>query len=181
MKKVEREELVIDCFLTMLNSIKTVDWYTKPHIFKTVLNFYNSEEILQEHFDYLPNERQYLKRFIRKGLSKEPFDDGIDYFAPNEQGLYFVGETHFNPMTDEKFYWVKIGKAKNLKDRMKSYNTHNPMLYRIDWSDEYEKETDYQIKLMEKAIAKCNHNSEWFLVDKETYLEMCDKGFSYFN
>ena len=94
--------------------------------------------------------------------------------------MYFVGETHFNPITDEKFYWVKIGKATNLKQRMQNYNTHNPMLWRVDFSLDYDKEEYYHKRLNEVAIAKCNHNNEWFLVDKTTYLEMSEKGFKFF-
>ena len=181
MKVKTADEIIIDSFLTMLNSIKTLAWYNRPTAFRNVVTLYNSMEILQNTFDYFPNEHYYTKRFIRKGISKEAFDDGINYDAPNEKGLYFVGETHFNPLTNEKFYWVKIGKATNLKNRMKGYNVSNPMLYRIDFSNEYDKEEEYHVKLMEKAIAKCNHNTEWFLVSEENYLEMCEKGFNYFN
>ena len=176
-----RDEIIIDCFLTMIDSIKAVDWCTKPKIFQNALNVYNSMEILQETFDYFPHERQYARRFLRKGVYKEAFEDGIDYYAPKEKGLYFIGEVHYDPITEDKFYWVKIGKATDLNNRMKNYNTHNPMLYRFGFSDEYDKEEDYHIKLMEKAIAKCNHNDEWFLVDRNTYLEMSEKGFNYFN
>jgi hypothetical protein len=112
----------------------------------------------------------------------DSFDDGIDYTVPNDSGLYFIGETHFNPITREEFYWVKIGKSNNLAKRMKQYNTCCPMLWRIDFAvGEEEFEEYYHNWLYTKAIATCNHNEEWFLVDRETYLEMCEKGFAYFN
>ena len=33
---------------------------------------------------------------------------------------------------------------------------------------------------MEKAIAKSSICDEWFLVDKQTYLEICEKKFNWF-
>lgn len=177
-----REEFIIDSFETMIQSMLTISMPApKKHVLELIIQTYNSEPILQDSFDYFPNERWYYKKFIRKGTIKETFDDKINYNTPKMKGLYFVGETHFNPLTDEKYYWVKIGKAANLAERMRTYNTHNPMLFRIDYSSEYEKEEYYHVKLIEKAIARCNHNEEWFLVDRETYLGMCEKGFSYFN
>lgn len=153
---------------------------TRAKLFNCAVALYNVVEALQEKYDFYPEAPKYSKRFILKGSTSEAFDDGINYEAPAEKGLYFIGETHFNPLTDEKFYWVKIGKAINLKDRMKSYNTHNPMMWRIDFNNEYDREEYYHSRLLEIAIAKCNHNEEWFLVDKNTYLAMCEKGFSFF-
>lgn len=111
----------------------------------------------------------------------EDFNDGINYTAPTSKGLYFIGETHFNPFTNEKFYWVKIGKSTNLKKRMNQYNTCCPMLWRIGFSDKYDEEEFYHDWLYEHCEATCNHNEEWFLVNRETYLEMCEKGFAYFD
>ena len=110
----------------------------------------------------------------------EKFEDGINYEAPTYAGLYFIGETHFNPLTHEEFYWVKIGKAVDLAQRMREYNTHCPMLWRIDFSRDYYNEAYYHQRLKEICIASCNHNREWFLVDKETYFNMCELGFRYF-
>lgn len=128
---------------------------------------------------------EILSRSFNRPL--QDFNDGINYNAPEYCGLYFLGETHFNPITREEFYWVKIGKATNIKKRLSDYNTHCPMLYRIDFkkcfSDRvaYQEEAYYQDKIKAVAIATNNHNKEWFLVDRNTYLEMCAKGFSYFN
>lgn len=108
--------------------------------------------------------------------------DGINYSTPARGGLYFLGATHFNPFTKEEFYWVKIGKAKDFASRLSQYNTCNPMCYRIDFKQGAQAlESWYHTKLRAKCIAKCNHNQEWFLVSRETYLEMCQKGFDYFN
>ena len=108
--------------------------------------------------------------------------DGINYNAPNHKGLYLIGETHFNPFTDEKFYALKIGKSdRNLSDRMKTYDTHNPMLWRIDYLNQPNLEKTYQVMLSKIAIARCSHNKEWYFVDRDTYLAVCNQGFSYFD
>lgn len=110
------------------------------------------------------------------------YDDGINYNAPNESGLYFIGETHFNPFNDEKFYCVKIGKATNLAKRMKQYDTHNPMLWRIDFAVGAEAlEGHYHNLLAQIAEARCNHNEEWFFVNRMTYFKMCKQGFHFFD
>lgn len=109
-------------------------------------------------------------------------DDGINYAVPNGGGLYFVGETHFDPITLQTYYCLKIGKASNLKKRMATYNTCNPMLYRIDYLKNAENlEMLFQGLLKEHALGRCSHNREWFFVDRTTYLDMCAKGFSYFD
>ena len=113
------------------------------------------------------------------------FEDGIDYNAPTYCGLYLVGETHFNPLTKEEFYWIKVGKAKNIANRMSQYNTCCPMLYRIgylrcrDEREAYQMEKLYHDRLANVAIGLCNHNTEWFLMDKQTYLDICAYGFNY--
>ena len=177
------DESILELFETYLKQACDYDNFYQPqrtNYLENAIEIYKHCKIVSDKYDYFPEANRYHKRFLLKGTTRKIFDDGIDYECYDVKGLYFVGETHFNPITDEKFYWVKIGKAKNLKERMRSYNTHNPMLYRIDYSADYNKEEWYHNKLAEKAIAKCNHSEEWFLVDRKTYLEMCEKGFKFF-
>ena len=160
--------------------------YSQPQIarmriFKFLEEMYYALDSIMAAYDFHPEAKKYPDRFTKVGAKAKTFEDGINYEVPAEKGLYFIGETHFNPITDEKYYWVKVGKASNLKNRMKSYNTHNPMMWRIGFNNEYDKEEYYHEQLQKVAIAKCNHNEEWFLVDRITYLEMCEKGFSYFS
>ena len=130
-----------------------------------------------------------FEKILSIGFNKPliDLDDGINYNAPEYCGLYLVGETHFNPTNMDLFYCVKVGKAVNIKKRLDSYNTHCPMLYRIDFKQyntemlAYQAESYYQEKLKKVAIASNNHNQEWVFVDRETYLKICKKGFSYFD
>lgn len=173
-------ELFIDSFDAAIDATVTRQYRTK-YIQSCALLYLISTEV-QQKFEYNANEIVYTKRFVLRGAAKFSFDDGINYDTPEEDGLYFIGETHFNPYTHEEFYWVKIGMSTKLNRRMKEYDTHNPMLWRIDYKiGSVAKEHIYHQRLAQKAIAKCNHNDEWFLVDRNTYLAMCEKGFSYFD
>lgn len=109
------------------------------------------------------------------------FEDGINYEAPAEAGLYMVGETHFDPTTDDTYYMVKIGKSSCLRKRMSQYNTSNPMLWRIGYYvGACDREEEFHRKLKKIAYRSFKHNNEWMLVDRETYLALCEQGFDYF-
>lgn len=178
--KLDPYELFIDSFEAAIDATVARQHRTK-YIQSCALLYLISPKV-QQKFEYHANEVMYTKRFILRGSAKPSFNDGINYDTPEEDGLYFIGETHFNPYTREEFYWVKIGMSTKLNRRMKEYDTHNPMLWRIDYKiGSAAEERIYHQQLGQKAIAKCNHNDEWFLVDRNTYLAMCEKGFSYFN
>lgn len=109
--------------------------------------------------------------------------EGTKLPEKKKTGLYLVGSTNFNPYTDEKFYWIKIGKAKNMWDRMGGYSTHNPMCWKADFlygEEAYSMEGQYHAKLAAVAFEKGYRSDEWFRVSRETYLAICEKGFAYF-
>ena len=122
----------------------------------------------------------------REKLSAMPvFTDGYNRDYEEDSGLYLMGTTTFNPITDEKYYWIKSGKSTNIHNRLRSYRTDNPAFFLID-VEIFDKTNLSQIErychlcLMEKAIAKSSICDEWFLVDKQTYLEICEKKFNWF-
>ena len=155
-----------------------------------MVGLYKESAEVRDWWRYCPSTHFYVDRFtkLEQAISVTPpnkkvkaFDDGIEYHAPSCDGLYFIGETHFNPITKEEYYWVKIGKARNIEARLKEYNTTNPMLWRIDFNlHDYDREKYYHKRLEKICLNKCNHNAEWFLVDKDTYLKMCEEGFAFF-
>ena len=49
----------------------------------------------------------------------------LDCFDGRKGGLYLVGSCNFNPLTDEKYYWIKVGVAKTFKKRIFTYHTIN--------------------------------------------------------
>lgn len=175
----------IDLFELLYKEASNSYYCERTRKFNIAYSLYNIYPEIQEKYLFT-GAYKIADRFILKSdkitLAKHHFDDGINYDTPCYGGLYFIGETHFNPFTKEEFYWVKIGKSSNLAKRMKQYNTCCPMLWRIDFAiDEEDLEEYYHGWLYEHCKAICNHNEEWFLVDRETYLEMCEKGFNYFN
>ncbi len=105
---------------------------------------------------------------------------------PSICGCYLVGSTNFNPHTGETFYWVKVGMSKDIHSRMTSYNTCCPQLFRIDYkkcsnsSEARIIEEVYHNLLSKVALGKCQHNAEWWLVDRETYLKICERKFDFF-
>lgn len=122
---------------------------------------------------------------------------------PKQAGLYLVGNVVLNPISGEVYYLIKVGMSANLYDRMKSYSTSNPMMFHIDYliiedDVDYDKVPSYKrttlksrkIKPIEeqyhRAMEDLNfthfeYAQEWFLVSKETYLEICAKKFDFFN
>lgn len=110
----------------------------------------------------------------------------LDCFDGQKGGLYLVGSCNFNPLTDEKYYWIKVGVAKTFKRRMASYKTHNPMLWKNsyffceDETQRYYLESQCHEILNLKAVGSLSEASEWYEVDKNTYLNICNKGFAFF-
>lgn len=182
---LDRMEYLFVCLKASKTTLGRREEYLK------MVSLYKESAEVRDWWNYHPSNRFYVDRFVKleQAISATPpykkpksFDDGIDYHAPACDGLYFIGETHFNPITKEEYYWVKIGKARNIEARLKEYNTTNPMLWRIAFNlHDYDKEKSYHKKLEKVCLNKCNHNEEWFLVDKDTYLAMCEKGFDFFN
>lgn len=111
-------------------------------------------------------------------------DDGINYKTPDDGGAYLFGQTAYNPYTKKPYFAIKVGKADWFADRSVVYNTCCPFLFRIDYksaTNGYEVESFYQNKLKKIAFARTCMAKEWYVVDEATYLEICEKGFSYFD
>lgn len=123
-------------------------------------------------------ERNEFVNSLPKFINKEnPMRDGF----PAEAGIYLIGETHFNPITREELYFLKVGSSINLRDRMKSYRTSNPCLFHIDYLLGHNLEYTYQCELVEVAESLVEGTHEWMKVDRETYLAICEDGFNYFH
>lgn len=95
---------------------------------------------------------------------------------PCTEGVYFLGMIGINP-TGEKYYLVKVGRAKNLYSRVSSYATYNPMLYiggyyETTKSDRAER---FCHQYLEKyAYAKAQRANEWFYVNETAYYKLCE-------
>ena len=102
------------------------------------------------------------------------------------EGLYLIGDPKFNPITKEEFYFVKVGLSyTSISRRMNEYKTNNPLMYNQNYLYTNHELTDILEELAHiqlKAIGKkVNGQKEWFEVSRETYLEIMEKGFSFFS
>jgi len=129
-----------------------------------------------------------LKGYVRVRKAKGTF--GVDrsdrdkfernnIIYPHAPGLYMICQTFFNPITDEKFYWVKVGEAADLNRRRKDYNTTTAMIWDVGFYLEKDlTESGCHEKL--KEICLHRHADEWFSVPYEDYMKICDMGFDWF-
>ena len=52
---------------------------------------------------------------------------------PSRKGLYLIGSVHANPYTNEIQYWVKVGRADDIANRLGQYDTYSPGIHHIDY------------------------------------------------
>ena len=151
----------------------------------TVKNYVRKYSDLVDKYDYYFNpDAPQGEKIVRTPL---PYfkDEYPKVEIPETCGLYLVGSTHFDPILEITYYWIKVGMSVNLVKRLNSYRTENPMIF---IADVYEDSPDLvrdneflcHVKLSDVAKAQAQGTNEWFLVDRETYLEICEKGFNYF-
>ena len=111
-------------------------------------------------------------------------NDPKRYDAPKASGLYLIGNTLFNPMTNEQYFLVKVGESSNLYNRMRSYRSTNPMVFHIDYlavkEDVFCLEHECHALMLRMGFVKAKDATEWFLTSRETYLEICERGFEFF-
>jgi hypothetical protein len=99
----------------------------------------------------------------------------------NKAGIYFVAMIGITP-DNHKYYLIKNGKADHVKDRIKQYASHNPMIYHnncylpIDPTQEniLTTEANCHEYIAKRAYARAQNTKEWFYVDEKTYYELCD-------
>ncbi len=138
-------------------------------------------QAVQKYYTFVKGEGYVRKESEDKLYDRRGRDlfekNNIDY--PHKDGLYLLGQTFFNPITDEKFYWIKPGTASDLKRRRRDYSTHTAMIWDIDYYTGNElTESGCHRKL--KEIALHRHADEWFSVSREDYLAICEQGFNWF-
>ena len=150
---------------------------------KRFIKFYKEHYILlSQYYIYFPNNHFWKDRIMKRGDRRIPKDNfqKNDVKYPHKQGLYLIGQTIFNPITDEKYYWVKVGWSSDLASRRAQYNTHTSMIWDIGYltTKDIMLEYKYHDKLFDIALHR--HADEWFSVPRENYLQICQKGFEYF-
>ena len=130
---------------------------------------------------------------IKKKIKRVDFSDFADpkaYTATLQKGLYLVSQCLFNPYTNQQFYLVKVGKASHMSERMSQYNTYNPLMFHVDYHYVRADMNDRSLRNLEEFCQHQIHHisihnaeiraKEWVEVDRATYLDICEKGFSWF-
>ncbi len=147
-----------------------------PTITEDALNIFRNNRFLESFFDADLQAGKFTRKTWKNAV------------LTNEKlcmpGIYLIGSTFFNPITKEEFYWVKVGQSIKISERIKGYKTENPMVWEIEfcylpllWVNTAE-------TLCHEILAeKCSEvvGSEWFAVSRETYLEICEKKFNWFD
>lgn len=143
------------------------------------------QELEKMYDDYFNFDAPKKTKRVRKPLAV--FDDGYDLPEVLDcPGLYLVGSVYIDPHTKKIFYWIKVGmSATSLAKRLKGYRSENPMIWiadymYVDLDNVYEMEHDCHIALSDVAYGIARNTEEWFIVDEDTYFEICEKGFHYF-
>lgn len=128
--------------------------------------------------------RKYGK--TSKELTKSRSLEGAGFPEKMKSGLYLIGYVFMNPFTREEFYWLKVGISTDLMRRMEEYVVLCPMVwknsycYRKSMKRARREETMCHALLENFCIEKGFRSKEWFRVEREAYLDVCQKGFSFF-
>lgn len=134
------------------------------------------EEKIKNQKDIFSNAETKWEKAEKEGLFSPLFDAHLK----GRCGLYMLGQTTFNPITNEKRYWVKVGLTSNGLSRLSSYLTHSADIYFIDWyplDKEYLSDNEVNCHGQLGQVAQKNR-TEWFKVSEKFYLDICEKGFS---
>lgn len=138
---------------------------------------------LNNYYEYIPSAYSWRTSFKR--ISHKESTDFSKEQTEGVGGIYLIGSTYFNPYTDEKFYWIKVGKTTDLAKRMKQYATHNPMLWKNSFLQINSKDLQNAEKLCQRCLKDhsnivAENTNEWYSVSKQLYLEICENGFTWF-
>lgn len=100
--------------------------------------------------------------------------------VPTSSGVYLIGQAEYDTNNNRVFYMLKVGKATNLKRRLRDYNTHNPgyELFGIQKTDMIDAaEMRWHTILSHTDCLAMGDNMEWFIVSRDTYLKAKKFGF----
>lgn len=152
----------------------------------TVKSYVRKYQELEKYYDdYFNFDAPKKTKQVRKPLAV--FDDG--YNIPEVldcSGIYLVGSTYIDPYTKKIYYWIKVGMSStSLAKRLRGYRSENPMVWiadvmYVDTDNVGAMEHECHIALSDIAYGIARNTDEWFIVDEDTYFEICEKGFHYF-
>ena len=158
--------------------------------YQIAVELFNTYSFLHNEWEHFPEKHFIRDRFVKKTISVELGKEDFPIppaTTPTKKtcGLYLIGTTTFNPYTNKPFFWIKIGKSEDLEKRMKSYYTHSPSIWKIDFQEVPKSKVDkieklYHALLSNIGINSAEHSKEWYEVSKEDYLTICNEKFDFF-
>ena len=158
--------------------------------YQIAVELFNTYSFLHNEWEHFPEKHFIKDRFVKKTISVEFGKEDFPIppaTTPTKKtcGLYLIGTTTFNPYTNKPFFWIKIGKSEDLEKRMKSYYTHSPSIWKIDFQEVPKSKVDkieklYHALLSNIGINSAEHSKEWYEVSKEDYLKICNEKFDFF-
>lgn len=177
-------EAVISHIDSIMHYLPGKTCVTKNRRFETIL-FYKKylPDFINTNYDINTSAARYENRCIKKIV---PLKKMWEYPKTEFPGLYMIGQCIFNPYTKEEFYLLKIGQSANINKRLRQYKTYNPHMYLIDTLETRKNNTAKSLEstchgfLEYKCHFESYEDTEWFLVSKDFYLNISEKGFSLF-
>ena len=158
--------------------------------YQIAVELFNTYSFLHNEWEHFPEKHFIRDRFVKKTISVELGKEDFPIppaTTPTKKtcGLYLIGTTTFNPYTNKPFFWIKIGKSEDLEKRMKSYCSHSPSIWKIDFQEVPKSKVDkieklYHALLSNIGINSAEHSKEWYEVSKEDYLKICNEKFDFF-
>lgn len=165
-------------------------------VFSAIVNFIDNDESLKQMYIIDPTQTFWGDRIkIIRHMDDAPesivlrptnFQSAlpIAYDTENQDytGLYFIGATYFVPTTMEAIYAVKIGIARRqfIGSRLRQYGTANPFIYHerehtlpFYCCPEANERVCHDF-LENLAIRRFEKDSEWYIVDRDTYFFLCE-------
>ena len=135
--------------------------------------YFNKDKFVKRNYKYIPKPAPII---VEEESETIPEIDYNDHFA----GLYFVGSSFRNPITNKLYFTVKVGEAGDIGARIKQYLGHNAGIY---YNHSYFPVADtFTRKAMEKvchqylrqfAIGNTQNTVETFQVPECVYLSLC--------
>lgn len=167
MKKLMIDEFRLRVLFPRLSKSAIVQWYSNHCTIDENLEIHGDDD------DWIPDLSMTLP-IVDMPCADEDIADA---------GLYFLGMVGTNPITNKSYYLVKIGKARNVSERVRQYASYNPMVFTTHCifpvEDGREEATRYERiahnALAKVAYARAQKAKEWFYVDEETYMALCEQ------
>ena len=161
----------------------------RKYNYTKMVDIFNSEEKIQHMWIHDPSIETICDRFEMRFNCEvdKKTKKAIEHIIKTHMtygGVYLMVQTEFDPITEEKKYYTKVGQSTDIEQRIKSYITHNPCYKLIDTWELENSVLDCAEKHCHEILAancvKHIEHSEWYEINRETFFEIVSNKFGYF-